>query len=130
MSASIRFEDRLDGISNYMQCKVRLISVFKENKIYSYVNYVVVAPVADPIALELCESKEFKAQRMFLYGVKNENRKMSLKAKLHDTKMGKEESVSSYLNWVAQVKDELAVIGETTIDFELVRIALNGFTKE
>jgi hypothetical protein len=25
------------------------------------------------------------------------NRKMALKAKLHDTKMGKEESVSSYL---------------------------------
>jgi hypothetical protein len=65
-----------------------------------------------------------------LFEVKNENRKMALKAKLHDTKMGKEESVSSYLTWVAQVKDELAAIGEVILDSELVRIALNGFTKD
>jgi hypothetical protein len=55
---------------------------------------------------------------------------MALKAKLHDTKMGKEESVSSYLTWVAQVKYELVVVGEVIMDSELVRIALNGFTKE
>jgi hypothetical protein len=53
-----------------------------------------------------------------------------LKAKLHDTKMGKEESVFSYLTRVAQVKDELAAIGEVITDSELARIALNGFTKE
>jgi hypothetical protein len=52
------------------------------------------------------------------------------KAKLHDTKMGKEESVSSYLARVAQVKDELAAVGEVISDSELVRIALKGFTKE
>ena len=65
-----------------------------------------------------------------LFEVKNENWKMALKDKLHDTKMGKEESVSSYLTWVAQVKDELAVVGEVITNFELVRISLNGFTKE
>jgi hypothetical protein len=32
-----------------------------------------------------------------LFEAKNENWKMALKAKLHDTRMGKEESVSSYL---------------------------------
>jgi hypothetical protein len=55
---------------------------------------------------------------------------MALKAKLHDTKMGKEESVSSYLTRVAQVKHELTTVGEVITDSELVRIALNGFTKE
>jgi hypothetical protein len=49
---------------------------------------------------------------------------------MHDTKMGKEESVSSYLTQVAQVKDELATIGELILDSELVRIALKGSTKE
>jgi hypothetical protein len=46
--------------------------------------------------------------------------------------MGKEESVSSYLTQVAQVKDDLAVVGEviTVGDSELVRITLNDFTKE
>ena len=62
--------------------------------------------------------------------MKNENWKMALKDKLHDTKMGKGESVSSYLTWVAQVKDELAAVGEVISDLELVRIALKGFTKE
>jgi hypothetical protein len=87
------------------------------------------------VALDLHEVKEAKAQRIILDGVKDhliphlaekkttkemwdalknlfevkkENRKMALKAKLHDTKMGKEESVSSYLTRVAQVKYELA----------------------
>jgi tetrahydromethanopterin S-methyltransferase subunit H len=128
----------------------------KENKIYNYVNYVVATPTTDPIALDLHEVKEAKAQRIILYGVKdhliphlvekktskemwdalknlfeakNENWKITLKAKLHDTKMGKEESVSSYLTWVAQVKDEMVVVGEVITDYELVRIPLNGFTK-
>jgi hypothetical protein len=121
------------------------------------VNSVVVVPAADLVALDLHEVKEAKAQRIIRDGVKdhliphlakkktakkmwdalenlfeakNENRKMALKAKLHDTEMGKEESISSYLTRVAQVKDELAAIGEVITDSELVRIALNGFTKE
>jgi hypothetical protein len=157
MVASIRYENRLDGISNYLQWKVRLSVVLKENKIYSYVGSVVAAPVADPVALDLHEVKEARAQRIILDGVKdrliphltekktakemwdalknlfeakNENRKMALRAKLHDTKMGKKKSVSSYLTRVAQVKDELAAIGEVTSDSALVRIALNGFTKD
>jgi hypothetical protein len=132
--------------------------VVKENKIWNYVSSIVVVPTADPVALNLHEVKEAKAQRIILDGVKdhliphlaekkiakemwdtlknlfeakNENRKMALKAKLHDTKMGKEEeSVSSYLTRVAQVKDELAAVGEVILDSELVKIALKGFTKE
>jgi hypothetical protein len=157
MVASIRYEDRLDDISNYLLWKARLSVVLKENKIYSYVKSLVAAPATDPVALDLHETKEAKAQRIILDGVKdhlitnldekkttkkmwdalknlfeakNENQKMALKAKLHDTKMGKEESVSSYLTRLAQVKDELAVVGEVITDYELVRIALNGFTKE
>jgi hypothetical protein len=157
MAASIRYEDRLDGISNYLQWKVHLSVVLKENKIYSYVSSVVETPTADPVALDLHEFKEAISKRIILDGVKdhliphlakkkttkemwdalkklfkmkNENRKMALKAKLHDTKMGKEESVSSYLTQVAQVKDELAAVGEVILDSKLVRIALNGFTKD
>jgi hypothetical protein len=157
MAASIRYEDRLDGISNYLQWKVCLSVVLKENKIYNYVSSVVAAPAADPISLDLHEVKEAKSQRIILDGVKdhliphlvekttakemwdalknlfeakNENQKMALKTKLHDTKMGKEESVSSYLTRVAQVKDELASIGEVISDSELVRIDLNGFNKD
>ena len=58
-----------------------------------------------------------------LFEVKNENRKMALKDKLHNVKMTKDESVTSYLTRVAQVKDELAAMGKTISDSKLVRIA-------
>jgi hypothetical protein len=132
-------------------------SILKENKIWNYVSSVVVAPATNPVTLDLHEIKEAKAHRFILDGVKdhlilhlaekkttkemhdaiknlfeakNENQKMALKAKLYDTKMGKEESVSSYPTWVVQVKDEMAAVGEVMLDSELVRIALKGFTKE
>jgi hypothetical protein len=156
MAACIRFEDRLNGVSNYLQWKVRMSFVLKENKIWTYASSVAVAPAIDPVALDLHEIKEAKAQRFLdgvndhlishlvekkttkemwdalknLFEAKNGNWKMVLKDKLHDTKMGKEESVSSYLTRVAQVKDELVVVGEVISDLELVRIALKGFTKE
>ena len=65
-----------------------------------------------------------------LFEAKNENHKMALKDKLHNVKMNKDEGVASYLTRVAQVKDELAAIGDTIPNSELVRIALKGFTKK
>ena len=130
--------------------------ILRENKIWSFVSTIVVVPSIDPIALYLHEVKKAKDQRLILDGVKdhliphfaekrttkemwdalkklykakNENQKMALKDTLHDTKMGKGESVSSYLTWVAQVEDELAAVGEVISDSELVRI-VKGFTKE
>jgi hypothetical protein len=125
MVACIIFEDWLDVISNYLQWKVRMSVVLKENKIWNYVSSIVVAPTTYLVALDLHEEKEAKYQRIILDGVKdhliphfdekkttqemwdalknlfeekNENWKMALKDKLHDTKMGKGESVSlSYL---------------------------------
>jgi hypothetical protein len=64
MVSCIRFEDRLDGISNYLQWKVWMSVVLKENKIWTYVSSVVVAPATDPISLDLHEIKEAKAQRI------------------------------------------------------------------
>jgi hypothetical protein len=157
MAACIIFEDWLDGISNYLQWKVQMLVVLKENKIWNYVIYVVVVPAINPVSLDFHEVKEAKSQRIILDGVKdhliphlaeknttkemwdalknlleakNENQKMALKANLHDTNMGKEESVSPYITRVVQVKDEVDVVGEVISDSELVRIALKGFTKE
>ena len=64
-----------------------------------------------------------------LFEAKNENQKMALKDKLHNVKMRKDESVTSYLTHVAQIKDELAMVRETISDSKLVRIAMKGFTK-
>jgi hypothetical protein len=60
----------LDDISNYLQWKVRMSAVLKENKIWNYVSSVVVVPI-DPIALDLHEVKEAKVQRIILDGMKD-----------------------------------------------------------
>jgi hypothetical protein len=157
MTSSLRYEDRLEGISNYLQWKVRIATVLRENKLWAFVSTTVTVPSLDPIALDLHEVKEARAQRIILDGVKdhpiphlaekltakemwdalinlyenkNENMKMALRDKLHNTRMAKGESVASYLTRLRQVKDELAAVGEIIPDSELVRIALKGFTKE
>ena len=105
---SIRFEDRLDGVSNYIPWKVRLIVVLKEWKKWSFVNTKMTKPT-DRDELEEFESLEAKSERVILDGVKdhliphlaknkttkdmwdtlnqlfeakNKNRKMALKDKL------------------------------------------------
>jgi hypothetical protein len=64
-----------------------------------------------------------------LYHSKNENRVMVLQERLRSTKMAKGEGVVHYLTRLTQIRDELAAVGENTEDFELVRVALNGFSK-
>jgi hypothetical protein len=124
MAVCIRYEDQLDGISNYLQWKVRMWTILRENKIWSFVNTIVVVPSTNPVDFYFHEVKEAKDQTLIqdgvkdhliphlakkkttkemwdalknLYEAKNEKRKMALKDKLHDTKMGKNESVASYL---------------------------------
>ena len=136
--------------------KVKITSVLKEWNIWSFANTVMTKPT-DKDELVEHEALEARAHRVILDGVKdhlilhlarkntfddmwdtlkqlfkakNENQKMVLKDKLHNVKMTKDESVTSYLTRVAQVKDELATVGETISDSELVRIALKGFTKK
>ena len=71
MAASIRFEDRLDGISNYLQWKVWMSIVLKENKIWNFVGFVIVVPATDHVALDLHEVKEARAHRIILDGSYN-----------------------------------------------------------
>ena len=46
-----------------------------------------------------------------LYQSKNENRKMVLQERMHNTKMAKGEVVVPYLTRLTQIKDELGVVG-------------------
>jgi hypothetical protein len=64
-----------------------------------------------------------------LYQNKNENRVMDLRKQLRGTKMAKGEGVIPYLTRITQIRDELATFDEKTEDPELVRIALDDFSK-
>ena len=71
MTSNIRFEDRLEGFSNYLRWKVRINNVLKENKLWSVANTIVPVPASDPIALDVHEVREAKTQRIVFYGVKD-----------------------------------------------------------
>jgi hypothetical protein len=60
ITSSVRFEDRLEGISKYLQWNVRINSVLKENKLWSFVNTIVPVPASDPIALNIHDVREAK----------------------------------------------------------------------
>jgi hypothetical protein len=64
-----------------------------------------------------------------LFQSKNENHKMVLREKLKDTKVIGSDTVTTYLTWIRQVRDELIAIREAVDDLELVRTTLKGFTK-
>ena len=61
-----------------------------------------------------------------LYQSSNQNRKMVLREKLQSTRMARGESVTTYLTRVSQVRNELATVGETVDNAELIQVALNG----
>jgi hypothetical protein len=64
-----------------------------------------------------------------LYQGTSEARKLVLKDKLRNIKMGKSEPVVSYLTRFTQVKEELARVEETVSDKDMVNFALLGFPK-
>ena len=61
MAYSIRYEDKLEGTSNYLQWKVMIVVVLRENKLWSFVSTVVPVPTSYPIYLYLHEVKEAMA---------------------------------------------------------------------
>ena len=69
-----------------------------------------------PHLVEKKNTKEIWDTWNQLFESKNENHKITLKDNLYNVKMSKDESVAFYLTRVAQVKDALAVVGETGED--------------
>ena len=66
---SIRYEDKSDGISNYLPWKVRITTVLKEWKIWNFENTKMTKPT-NKDDLEEHEALEARAQRVILDGVK------------------------------------------------------------
>ena len=69
MVACIIYEDRLDVMCNFLEWKVKMTIVLRENRIWIIVSIVVTPPESDPIVLDIHEVKEAKAQRLILDGI-------------------------------------------------------------
>ena len=61
MTSTLKYENRLEGISNYLQWKVRIAVALRENKLWAFVSTTVTVPSSDPISLDLHEVKEERA---------------------------------------------------------------------
>ena len=154
-TSGLRVEDRLDEGGNWTPWKARIVLLPKECELWEIVEHAITLPT-DPILLSKFKKKNVRTKRIILDSVKdhiiphvvgkdyayqmweclsnlyqssNQNMKMVLREKLRSTKMARGESVTSYLTRVSQVRDELAVVGEMVDSAELIRVALNGFSK-
>ena len=74
-------------------------------------------------------AKEMWSAIIGLYQSTSEARKLVLRDKLRNIKMAKSEPVVSYLTRFTQFKDELARVGETVPDKDMVSFALSEFPK-
>jgi len=158
MSLGLRVVDRLDGHTNYSIWKERMQSIFEEVKVWDIMVHTTQNPVVVPTdATQLAEynKKNNKGKRLILDRVKdhcishvrgkrnahkmwkalsnlyqstNENRKMVLKEKLKNIKMGND-SATGYVIKITNVRDELAAVGEDIPPTELVQIAVNGLPR-
>ena len=70
MATSLRFEDKLEGASNFSPWREQIISVLEENEIWDFCEHTHVAPT-DPTQLVAHKKNGVKARRIMLDRVKD-----------------------------------------------------------
>jgi hypothetical protein len=65
MATNLRYQDRLDGASNYVQWKYRVKKALQESKVWSIVENPVSIPT-DAKDKEIYYASEIRAQRILL----------------------------------------------------------------
>jgi hypothetical protein len=122
-TTSLRFEDRLDGASNFLSWKVRVTLLLKEHGLWEIVEMVVLLLTDATLKVDH-DKKDIKSQRVImdvvndhliphltkkqlaremfkalvdLFQNDNMNKKMILRNKLRSIKMSRSDNVTSYL---------------------------------
>ena len=155
MFVQLRVEDRHQGAQNFPTWKERITRILDVIDAEEHIDSTKVAPT-DPVDLAAWKKIDSKAMLIIMDGVKdhivphlsgkktalkmwkdleslyqskNENQKMVLQERMCNTKMAKG-GVVPYLTMLTLIREELEVVGSKTVDEELIRIALNGFSKQ
>jgi 3-polyprenyl-4-hydroxybenzoate decarboxylase len=146
-SISVRVEDRLEGATKFNVWKIRITNILQKHDLEQYVTTLVEEPMNNARITALRKSRE-KAKRIIFNSVKDSimpamtslmtakdcmdtlvnlyekhtpSQKRTLKHKLKYLKMEKGESVASFSSRIAQIRDQLLVIGVTVDDDDLVQ---------
>jgi hypothetical protein len=109
---------------------VAVMEKFKDNGINAM--SIIVDSIKDhliPYISHLDSSKKMYDALTNLFSVGNIGQVMSLKNELGDMKMNDDDSITSYLVRISQLRDQLQSIEEIISEKELVNIVLNGIPK-
>jgi hypothetical protein len=75
-----------------------------------------------PYTSHLDSSKKMYDALTNLFSAKNIGKVMTLKNELHDTKMSKDDTITSYFGRISQLRDQLQAIEEAIPEKEVVNI--------
>jgi hypothetical protein len=130
-ATSLKFEDKLEGVSNFIPWKVRVTLILMENGLWDFAN-TTMTPLVDPKDLAIHEQKGVKSRRIILDARKDHlipilsektlaremflaltnlfqnsdaNMKMVLREKFRNTKMTRSDTMTNYLTKFTQVHD-------------------------
>ena len=147
-----RPEEKLQGLANYKSWKARLTTILEENDLDEIVFNVSEEPTSNADRLAY-KKKQAKARRIIydlvketvmlnittlktpkeffdtlanLYEKKAPRQKRVLKKRLRTLKLNKDEGVGSFFTKIAQVRDQLIVIGIVVDNDDLVQIVVYG----
>lgn len=152
MVVGLRVEDRLEGISNFRSWKSRMLMLLNEQDLKDHVLKDIPEPKAskdktkhkknEAVAMRILMdsvrdhlvpiiSNHESTKKMYdtlrnLFENENSSRILALKDQLRQSKFEKDDSISTYFVKLAQIRDQLAAIGETIPDRDMVLTAMAG----
>lgn len=152
MASGVKFEDHLEGASNFVSWKFRIMLTMRENELDSFMKGNIPEPdddvekiqwnknngkamkvIVDAVSNHIVPviSKYDIAYRMFksledMYEINNTSRALTLKRQLHHVKMNKGETITSYFMRITELRDQLSTIGHLIDNKELMLMAPNG----
>jgi hypothetical protein len=127
----------LEGASNFNPWKRRMALLLEVNEAWEITRTNVASPT-NATLLAAHKKKDVNAKRLILDGVKDPSshtcpgrtQQERCGRFSRSTAMSKADTVTSYLTKISQVCDDLAAIGETISNANLVRTTLNGFSEK
>ena len=148
--------NKLDG-SNYSNWKFKMQTVLETHSAWTITNGDEPKSAAGATSVSDWEKREGKAKTVLkmsvkdciiphirecklaseiwtvlkdLYEIKNTNCLLFLKSKILFIKMEENETISSFISWIKDVKNKLADISEIVADADLVMVIMNGMTDD
>jgi hypothetical protein len=154
-SYSVKAEDRLEGASKFNAWKVGVFNILEESDLDELVTRVMEEPTSNagraaykkwqakakgvifdsvkdnmmPLIAHLRTTKKCFNALANLYEKKAPTQKRTLKKQLCKLKMGNDETMSSFFSKIAQTRDQLAAIGVSVDDDDLVQTTVDGLPK-